>query len=73
MKDEYPKLEQTDEITYIVTGVKSSLRINIGQLTIFLIAEMITCAVIVGVVMRILYKRKLKWGYIPDMRHRDEV
>jgi len=35
MKDEYPKLEQTDEITYIVTGVKSSLRINIGQRRFF--------------------------------------
>lgn len=73
MKNEYPKLEQTEEITYIVTGVKSSLGLNIGQLTFFLIAGMIICAVVVGVAMRILYKRKLKSGYIPDMRYTDEV
>lgn len=73
LKHEYPKLEQIEQIEYVVTGVKSSLGINIGQLTFFLIAGMIICAVVVGVAMRILYKRKLKSGYTPDMRYTDEV
>ena len=73
LKHEYPKLEQIEQIEYVVTGVKSSLGINIGQLTFFLIAGMIICAVVIGVVMRILYKRKLKSGYTPDMRYTDEL
>lgn len=73
LKHEYPKLEQIEQIEYVVTGVKSSLGINIGQLTFFLIAGMIICAAAVGIVMRILYKRKLKSGYTPDMRYTDEI
>lgn len=73
LKHEYPQIEQIGQIEYVVTGVKSSLGINIGQLTFFLIAGMIICAVVIGVVMRILYKRKLKSGYTPDMRYTDEL
>lgn len=72
MKNEYPKLEQTEEITYVITGTKSSLGINIGQLTIILAAVMITCVIVVGIVIRIYFKRKLKAGYVPDMSYADE-
>lgn len=72
MKHEFPKLEQTEEITYIITGTSSSLGINIGQLTIILVAVMVTSAVVIAVVMRINFKRKLKAGYVPDMSYEDE-
>lgn len=72
MKNEFPQLQQTNEVNYIITGAKSSLGINIGQLTIILAAVMVTCAVVVAVVMRINFKRKLKAGYVPDMSYEDE-
>lgn len=72
MKNEFPKLEQMDEINYIITGTKSSLGINIGQLTIILAAVMVTSAVVVAVVMRINFKRKLKAGYVPDMSYEED-
>ncbi len=72
MKNEYPDLQQTGGIDYIITGTKSSLGINIGQLTIILVAVMVTCAVVVGVVIRVNFKQKLKKGYVPDMSYEDE-
>jgi|GEM_PF-7018260 len=72
LKHEYPALQQTGGIDYIITGTKSSLGINIGQLTIILVAVMVTCAVVVGVVIRINFKQKLKKGYVPDMSYEDE-
>lgn len=72
MKNEFPKLAQTNEINYIITGTKSSLGINIGQLTIILAAVMVTSAVVVAVVMRVNFKRKLKAGYVPDMSYEED-
>ena len=72
LKHEYPKLEQTNGIDYIIAGTKSSLGINIGQLTIILVAVMVTCAAVVAVVMRLNFKRKLKQGYVPDMSYEEE-
>ena len=72
LKHEYPKLEQTEEINYIITGTKSSLGINIGQLTLILVSVMVACALVVGVVIRISFKRKLKKGYVPDMSYEDD-
>lgn len=69
MKHEYPHMEQMEEITYVVTGTNSSLGINIGQLTIILVAVMVTSAVVIAVVMRLNFKRKLKAGYVPDMSY----
>ena len=72
MKDKHQQMEQTEEIQYVITGTKSSLGISFGQLTIILAAVMITCAVVIGVVIRMNFKRKLKAGYVPDMSYADE-
>lgn len=72
LKQEYPNIAPVEEIDYIVTGVNSSLGINIGQLTIILIAAMVICGIIVGVVIRISFKRKLKQGYVPDMSYKEK-
>ena len=73
LKQEYPNLEQLEQIEYVVTGVKSSLGINIGQLTLILAGVMITSAVVVCIIMRVHFKRKVKAGYVPDMSYADEV
>lgn len=72
LKQEYPGLEQIEQIEYVVTGTKSSLGINIGQLTLILAAVMVGSAIVVAIVMRIYFKRKLKAGYVPDMSYEDE-
>lgn len=72
MKHEYPNLEQMEEVTYIITGTSSSLGINIGQLTIILVAVMVTSAVVIAIIMRMNFKRKLKAGYVPDMSYEEE-
>ena len=73
MQDEYPAVEQIEPVEYIVVGRKSSWGMNIGQVTWILAAVMIGSFVIVGVVMFVLFKRRIKQGYVPDMRYEDEI
>lgn len=72
MKNEYPNMAPVEEIEYIITGRTSSLGVNIQQLTLYLVGGMVGCALVVGVVIRMMFKRKLKRGYVPDMRYTDE-
>ena len=65
-------MEQVEQIRYVITGRKSSLGINIWQLTIILAAVMVVCVVTVGIIMYVRLKRKLKKGYVPDMSYADE-
>lgn len=64
--------EQVEEIQYIVTGIKSSWGMNLGQVMWILAGVMGGTMVIVGVVVYIMFKRKLKQGYVPDMSYADE-
>lgn len=73
LQNEYPQLEQVEEIEYIVTGVKSSWDMDLGQVTTILAVVMVSSVIIVGIVVYALFKRKLKKGYVPDMRYEDEV
>lgn len=73
MQNEYPAMEQIQPVEYVVTGAKSSWGMDIKQVTGILAVVMVGSFVIVGVVMGILFKRKLKQGYVPDMRYADEV
>lgn len=72
LQNEYPQLEQVAEVEYVVTGVKSSWNMNFGQVSLILAAVMIGSVIVVGVVMAILFKRKLKNGYVPDMSYADD-
>lgn len=72
MAHEYPNLEQTAEIEYIVTGVKSSWGINMRQLTWIIVAVMGVSVIVVGAVLFTLNKKKLKSGYVPKWDDEDE-
>lgn len=72
LKNEYPKLEQTEQIEYVITGVNSSWGMNFGQVSLILAAVMVVSMIVVGIVMFISFKRKLKNGYVPDMSYADE-
>lgn len=72
LQNEYPQLEQVAEVEYVVTGVKSSWNMNFGQVSLILAAVMIGSVIVVGVIMAILFKRKLKNGYVPDMSYADD-
>ncbi len=67
------RYEQIEQIEYVVTGTKSSWGIDIGQLTWILAGGMVGSFVIVGFVMFVIFKRKIKHGYVPDMRYEDEL
>lgn len=66
MQGEHLPVEWIDKTKYIVTDVKSSWGISIGQLTLILVAVIVVSVVVVGVVMRIVTKRK----YAPKQKHK---
>lgn len=72
LQNEYPELEQVAEVEYVVTGVKSSWGMNFGQVAWILAAVMVGSVIVVGIVVAIMFKRKLKNGYVPDMSYVDE-
>ena len=39
---------------------------------LFLVGGMIICAVVVAIIIRMFYKKRLKSGYMPDMGYTDE-
>lgn len=57
---------------YAITGQKSSLGLTIGQMTLIIVAVLVTMLVTVGGVMFYLNKRKLQRGYVPDMDDDEE-
>jgi len=71
LKNEYPAMEQVEQIEYVITGRKSSWGLNFGQVTQILAVVMIGAVIIVGVVVYIVFKMKLKRGYVPDMSYRE--
>lgn len=66
MEGEYLPVEWIDKDKYIITDVKSSWGLTIGQLTWILLGVMVTAAVVVGVVMRILSKKRLQSEHFPQ-------
>lgn len=65
LQNKAQRYEQVEEIEYIVTGVKSSWGMDFGQVTWILAGVMLGSVVIVGIVMYIIFKSKLKKGYVP--------
>lgn len=60
----YGQAERYSPIKYEITGVKSSLGVSFGQVTGILIAVVVVCVVVIGVVMYMFHKRKLKMEVI---------
>lgn len=72
LQEEYPKMDYVEPIRYEVTGRTSSWGMNLGQVMGILAAVMVSVIVIVGAVMFIWNKRRLKKGYVPDFDDEDE-
>lgn len=53
-------IERLERIEYVITGLDSSWGVDMKTVTIILIAVLVGCAVIVGVIMGIMNKRKLR-------------
>lgn len=66
-------VDQKEEVEYIVLGPKSSWGLDISQVTWILVAVMVGSVIVVGVVVGIMNKRRLKKGYIPDYDDEEET
>ena len=72
LHDVYKVENVYDGVEYVVTGRTSSWGMNLGQVMGILAAVMVTVIVVVGAVMFIWNKRRLKNGYVPDFDDEDE-
>jgi len=72
VQNAYGSPEQIQPVQYVVTGRTSSWGMNLGQVMGILAAVMVTVIVVVGAVMFIWNKRRLKNGYVPDFDDEDE-
>lgn len=66
-------VDQQEQIEYVILAPESSWGLNITQVTWILIAFMVGSVIVVGVVVGIMNKRKLKNGYIPQMDQEEET
>lgn len=62
----YGKPEYVEPIKYEITGRKSSWGMTFNQVTWIMVSVLGGCVVIVGIVMFVLNKRKLRMGYVPE-------
>ena len=67
MEKEFDITDTVERIEYVVTGVKSSWGINLEQMTWLVVGVLVSSAVIVGSVVFVLNKRKIKKGYVADI------
>ena len=73
LHQDYGVTEQLSNMEYVVTGRTSSWGMTINQVTLYLVGGMLSAVIIIGVVMFMLNKRKLKMGYIPDIDDDEEA
>lgn len=66
MQAEYGDVVNYQPIQYEITGRTSRWGMSLGQVMSILAAVMVSVIVVVGVVMYIWNKRRLKNGYVPD-------
>lgn len=66
LRHEYPSMNYAEPIKYEITGRSSSWGMDLGQVMSILAAVMVTVIVVVGAVMYIWNKKRLKNGYVPD-------
>lgn len=66
MMHSYPKLENYNPIQYEITGRTSSWNMGLGKVMTILAVVMVSVIVLVGFVMYLWNKQRLKNGYQPD-------
>lgn len=67
LRDEFDITDTLAPMDYVITGRTSSWNMNIGQVTWIMIGVLIGSVAIIGVVLFMLNKRKLKKGYVVDL------
>ncbi len=72
MQHAYPKMDYEEPIRYEITGRSSSWGMNLGQVMGILAAVMVGVIVIVGAVVYIWNKRRVRSGYVPGWDDIDE-
>lgn len=65
--------DNMSDTEYVVTGRTSSWGLSFNQVTWIMIGSMVTVVTVVGVIMYMLNKRKLRMGYIPDLDEEYEL
>ena len=64
---DYGITDRVSNVEYVITGRESSWGMSFNQVTWIMIGAMTAVVVIVGFVMFMLNKRKLRMGYVPDL------
>lgn len=72
MQHAYPKMDYQEPIQYEITGRSSSWGMNLGQVMGILAVVMIGVIALVGVIMFIWNKSRVKEGYVPGMENLDD-
>lgn len=69
-KNLHEQFDITDTLAptdYVITGRTSTWNMDIGQVTLILVAVLVACVVVIGLTLYLLNKRKLKKGYVVDL------
>ena len=72
MQHAYPKIDYKEPIRYEITGRSSSWGMNLGQVMGIMAAVMVGVIVIVGVVVYMWNKRRVRSGYVPGWDDMDD-
>lgn len=67
MMNEYGVQEQFQPLEYVITGRKSSWNMDIGQVTWIMVGVLLGSVALIGVVLFLMNKRKLRKGYVVDL------
>ena len=68
----YPKIDYQEPIQYEITGRSSSWGMNLGQVMGILAGVMVGVIALVGVIMYIWNKSRVKEGYVPGLENLDD-
>ena len=67
----YVPMDFVEEVPHLVSPPISSLGIDVSQLTWIMVGGMVALAVVVGVVVKLMWKQKLRKGYVPEFDDED--
>jgi hypothetical protein len=71
LQDDY-RIPPMQSIDYVITGRKSSWNMTIGQVTLIIIGVLVASAAVVGGVLYVMNKQKLRKGYVPKLDEEEE-
>lgn len=72
LKQDYVKMDYVEPVRYEITGRSSSWGIGLGRVMAILAAVMATVIVLVGVIMFMYNKQRLRNGYVPKWDDDDD-